>query len=145
MFQAIWSAARRYVRLLFDLVSNERQLEMENPHKLAFVRQLRSLLDGRVKQFMCKLKTTMIAAGIPRRKHNHYQHSHQPGCNVDHTRPTSTRDKTHVALSVLHAFVNDFLQFCLNDIDWSWTIYFVSHNKLINVYVYFPQHLNMMQ
>ena len=109
-FQEIWSATERYVRLLFNVVRIERRLEVKQPHKHAFVRQLRTLLDSRVKQFVCQMKTTMIAAGFPRRR-LHYKHS-QPGCNMD-TIPTSIIDKTQVVYTVLRAFVDDFLGFCL--------------------------------
>jgi len=106
----IWSVAHRYVSLLFHLVRNERHLAIENPHRETFVRQLQTLLDRRVKQFMCQMKMTMSAAGFPRHIHR-YKHSHA-GCGVDEI-PQSIFDKTQLAYMVLRAFTGDFLDFCL--------------------------------
>jgi len=109
-FQAIWSTANRYVSLLFRLVKNERHLAIDHPHKQTFVGQLYSLLDGRVKQFLCQLEMTMSAAGFPRHSFRHNRG--QPGCDMHHV-PRSIFDKTQMASVVLRAFLDDFLDFCL--------------------------------
>jgi len=107
----MWSVAHRYVSLLFHLVKSERHLAIEHPHKETFVRHLQTLLDGRVKQFMCQLEMTMSAAAFPR--HIHKYRRSQPGCVGMDKIPKSIFHKTQMAYTILRAFTDDFLSFCL--------------------------------